>query len=72
MGTIDKAGCPESVEDFRAEQVGELYHQAWAEWGNCLSTVRVTEAWQRLGSPDTGITFNFALSKAHTNIQTIR
>lgn len=31
MGTIDEAGCPESVEDFRAEQVGQLYHQAWAE-----------------------------------------
>lgn len=27
-GTIDEAGCPEPVEDFRAKQVGQLYHQA--------------------------------------------
>lgn len=31
MGIIDEAGCPEPVEDFRTEQVDQLFHQAWAE-----------------------------------------
>lgn len=37
MGIIDEAGCPEPVEDFRTEQVDQLFHQAWAEWGNYVS-----------------------------------